>query len=130
MTGLSYIMKANVSRSTLIAAYMVAICADFLQICLFPFFSEGFISLLDDFSDVVVCLILSRLIGFHVAFLPSFLIKLIPVLESAPTWTLAVLIATRHRVAANDKPEVVDVQSSVENGTPEVIVKNDKPPKL
>src|SRR5215469_6608612 len=112
-------MKPNVSRTTLIAAYMIAICADFLQICLFPFFSEGFISLLDDFSDVFVCIILSRLIGFHIAFVPSFLIKLIPIVETAPTWTIAVLIATRHRVLGGDKPEVVDVQSSVESGTPE-----------
>ena len=123
-------MKPNVSRTTLIAAYMIAICADFLQICLFPFFSEGFISLLDDFSDVFVCIILSRLIGFHIAFVPSFLIKLIPIVETAPTWTIAVLIATRHRVLGGDKPEVVDVQSSVESGTPEVVVKSEQPPKL
>lgn len=123
-------MKANVSRSTLIAAYMVAICADFLQICLFSLFAEGIASPLDDFSDVVVCLMLSRLIGFHVAFLPSFLIKLIPLVDTVPTWTLAVLIATRHRVASDGKPEVVDVQSSVESGTPGAIVKNEQPPKL
>jgi len=123
-------MKANVSRSTLIAAYAIAISVDVMQICLFPLFSEGIASPLDDVSDVVVCLILSQLIGFHVAFLPTFFIKLIPVIEIAPTWTLAVIIATRHRVAANGKPEVVDVESSVENGTPEVVAKNEQPPKL
>ena len=123
-------MKANVSRSTLIAAYVIAICADFAQICLFSFFAEGIASPVDDFSDVVVCVILSRLIGFHVAFLPSFLIKLIPLVDTAPTWTLAVLIATRNRVAANDKPEVVDVESTVETGTPDAIAKTKPPPKL
>ncbi len=117
-------MKTNVSRSTVIAAWAIAICADFLQICLFPFFSEGFISLLDDFSDVVVCGVLSYLIGFHLAFLPSFLIKLIPVVESAPTWTLAVLIATRRLRT----PAVVDVPA-VESGKPEVIVENEQPTK-
>jgi hypothetical protein len=109
-------MKTNVSRSTLIAAYAIAICADLLQICLVPLFGEGIASPLDDFSDVAVCVILSWLIGFHVAFLPSFFIKLIPVVEIVPTWTLAVLIATRHRVAANDKPVV--------------IVEEEKPPKM
>ena len=122
-------MKPNVSRTTLVAAYMVAICADFAQICLFGFFAEGIVSPLDDFTDVVVCLILTRLIGFHVAYLPSFLIKLLPIVETAPTWTVAVLIATRHRVFARDNPGVVDVQSSVGNGTPEAIVKGERPPK-
>jgi hypothetical protein len=117
-------MKANVNRSTLIAAYAIAICADFLQICLFPLFSEGFISVLDDFSDVMVCGILTYLIGFHLAFLPSFLIKLIPVVESAPTWTLAVLIATRRMRG----PAVVDVPT-VDGVKPEVIVEREQPPK-
>jgi len=117
------IMKSNVSRTTLIAAYAVAICADAIQILLVPFFSEGFASPVDDFSDVVVCLILSRLIGFHIAFLPSFLIKLVPLVESVPTWTLAVLIATR-----NLRAPVVDVPSEVtkaDGGANE-----EKPPKM
>lgn len=117
-------MKAIVSRSALITAYAVAICADLLQICLVPFFSEGFASPFDDFSDVVVCLILSRLIGFHFAFLPSFLIKLVPLVESVPTWTLAVLIASRHLRAP-----VVDVPSEV-SSTPDVSANEEKPAKL
>jgi hypothetical protein len=116
-------MKSNVSRSTLFLAYAIAICADFIQICLMPLFSEGFISPFDDFSDVIVCLILCRLIGFHVAFLPSFFIKLIPVVEIAPTWTIAVLIATRnlHAPAANTTA-AVDVKA-------DVVVEDEKPPK-
>ncbi|MGH7979513.1 MAG: hypothetical protein ACREE6_09060, partial [Limisphaerales bacterium] len=96
-------MKANVSRSTLIGAYAIAICADFLQIFLFPLFWDGIVSPLDDATDVLVCATLSYFIGFHVAFLPSFLIKLIPFVESVPTWTLSVFIATRRRVVAGDK---------------------------
>jgi hypothetical protein len=108
-------MKASVSRPTLISAYAIAVCADLVQMCLVPLFSEGFASPFDDFSDVVVCLILTRLIGFHIAFLPSFFIKLVPVVEIAPTWTLAVIIATRHlRAPAADAPPVVDVPSTVE----------------
>lgn len=103
------LMKTNVSRTTLTAAYAVAICADFIQICLVPFYLEGFASPVDDFSDVVVCLILTRLIGFHFAFLPSFLIKLVPLVEGVPTWTLAVLIASRHLRTA----PVIDVPSEV-----------------
>ena len=115
-------MKANVSRSTLTAAYAVAICADLLQICLFPLFAAGFPDPLDDISDVVVCLILSRLIGFHIAFLPSFLMKVIPGVTIAPTWTLAVIIATR-----NLRAPVVDVPSEVR---PDVVVNEEQPQKI
>jgi hypothetical protein len=117
-------MKANVSRPTLIAAYAIAICADLIQICFAPFLSEGFILPFNDFSDVVVCVILSWLLGFHVAFLPSFFIKLVPVVEIAPTWTLAVLIASRHlRIKAVNGP-------SVDSGKPVVVTEDEKPPKL
>jgi hypothetical protein len=113
-------MKAYVSRPTLIAAYAIAICADLIQICLTPIMSEGFASPFNDFLDAVVCVILLWLIGFHVAFLPSFFIKLVPLVEIAPTWTLAVLIASRHMrtspVAGGEKPEVV--------------TEEEKPPKL
>lgn len=105
-------MKANVSRKNLIAAYAIAICADLIQISLVPLLSFDFP--LDGFIDVAVCVILSWLIGFHVAFLPSFFIKLIPLVEIAPTWTIAVLIASRRlRAPVVDVPPVVDVQASV-----------------
>lgn len=105
-------MKANVNRKTLIAAYAIAICADLIQIWLVPLLSFDFP--LDGFIDVVVCVLLTWLIGFHVAFLPSFFIKLIPLVEIAPTWTIAVLIASRRlRAPAVDVPPVVDVPSVV-----------------
>jgi hypothetical protein len=56
-----------------------------------------------------------------VAFLPSFLIKLIPLVEIAPTWTLAVFIATRRLRAP-----VVDVPGVVTEKPDE----DEKPPKI
>lgn len=117
-------MKANVSRSTLIAAYAIAICADLIQICLAPLMSEGFAFPPNDILDVVVCVILSWLIGFHVAFLPSFFIKLVPLVEIAPTWTLAVLIASRHLRTSPPNAPITG------NGKPEVVAEVEKPPKL
>ncbi|MGH8022632.1 MAG: hypothetical protein ACRED1_03560 [Limisphaerales bacterium] len=105
-------MKTNVSRKALVAAYAIALSADLIEICFFPLFSAGFAFPPDDVLDVVVCLILSRLIGFHLAFLPSFLIKIIPLVETAPTWTIAVLIASRHF-----RPTVVDVPSVIDAGS-------------
>ena len=119
-------MKANVKRSTLVLAFVIAIFADLLEMGLFPIFSEGFASPASDFVDVVVCIILTLLIGWHIAFIPSFLIKVIPVVDMAPTWTLAVLIASRHRQASetsdvppppiigSQKPAVLDVKAVVE----------------
>lgn len=105
-------MKTNVSRKALAAAYAIAISADLIEICFFPLFSEGFAFPPDDVLDVAVCLILSRLIGFHLAFLPSFLVKIIPLAETAPTWTIAVLIASRHvRSTVVDVPPVIDACS-------------------
>jgi hypothetical protein len=99
-------MKANVSRLALVAAYGIAICADLIEICLSPLFSEGIASPFDDILDTIVCVILSLLLGWHLAFVPSFAIKLIPLADIAPTWTIAVLIATRGRnPAAGHTPE-------------------------
>jgi hypothetical protein len=116
-------MKVNVKRSTVVAAYVVAIGADALEVGLAPMMSEGFISPLNNIVDVIACIILTLLLGWHIAFLPSFMIKLLPVVDFAPTWTLAVLIATRGRVlddgvsppiTGNPKSGVVDVEATVE----------------
>ena len=117
-------MKANIRRSNLYAAYAVAVCADLLQICLFPIFSEGAASPFDDFLDGAVCITLTLLVGWHIAFLPSFMVKLIPLGDFAPTWTIALLIATRHRRA----PVVIDVPN-MENQNPEMKSIGDAGPK-
>lgn len=85
------------TRKRIWLARAIAIVADGVQIGLFPLFSEGFISPLDDAFDVAVCLVLTLLVGWHWAFLPSVAVKLAPILDEAPTWTLAVFIATRKR---------------------------------
>jgi hypothetical protein len=86
-------------RSTSIAriraARAVAICADLIQIG-FPFiFGEGFLSPFQDVLDVVVCLTMIALVGWHWAFAPTFLVELVPFGDLAPTWTIAVFVATR-----------------------------------
>jgi len=85
------------TRRRLWLARGVAVSADALQLFLFPLFAEGLISPFDDALDLGVSLLLSGLIGWHWAFVPSILVKVIPFADEAPTWTLAVLFATRHR---------------------------------
>ncbi len=85
-------------------AFAVALTADALQWVLLPLVWAGAVSPVDDLIDVVVAVALTWLIGWHFAFLPSFLTKLIPVVDFVPTWTLAVWVASRGRKAPREVP--------------------------
>jgi hypothetical protein len=76
-------------------ALAIAILADAVQIVFFPMFVEGVFSPLDDLLDIAVAWMLTRLLGWHWAFLPSFVAKVVPGVDLVPTWTMAVLVATR-----------------------------------
>jgi hypothetical protein len=71
-------------------AMIVAMIADALQIAVFPLFVEGAASPADDILDVGVGAVLLYLLGWHWEFLPSFMGKLVPGMDLAPFWTLAV----------------------------------------
>jgi hypothetical protein len=79
------------------AAFIVALVADLLQIGLFPLFIEGALSPLDAALDVTVGATLIWLLGFHWAFVPGFIAEALPVADLVPTWTGAVLLASRAR---------------------------------
>lgn len=85
------------TRRRVFAARAIAIAADFLQIVVFPLFSEGGMSPADAALDVAVAGALSALVGWHWAFLPSFVAELVPFVDLVPTWTVAVFIVTRPR---------------------------------
>jgi hypothetical protein len=78
----------------------LALVVDAVQVLLVPIFAPGLISPVNDGLDVVIGLILVRLVGWHWAFLPSFLAELVPGLDLFPSWTTAVWFATRGRPAA------------------------------
>ncbi len=78
-------------------ARAVAVAADVLQMGLFPAFLEGLASPFEAALDMVVCAVLTWLVGWHIAFLPSFLVEGLPFVDLAPTWTIAILIATRKK---------------------------------
>lgn len=86
-------------------ALAIAILADALQIVFFPMFVEGAFSPLDDLLDIVVAWMLIRLLGWHWAFLPSFVAKLLPGADLVPTWTMAVLVATRKTTSEQRRVE-------------------------
>ena len=67
------------------------------RIALLPLVLGGVVSPVDDAIDIATAVILSGLLGFRWAFLPTFLAELIPFVDLAPSWTLAVLITTRSK---------------------------------
>ena len=82
----------------------IAVIADVVQIALMPLVAEGIASPINDVIDVIVAGILILLVGWHIAFIPSFLIKMLPFADLAPTWTIAALIATRGKIPEKSLP--------------------------
>jgi len=100
-------LVVNNPRRTALA---IAVMADALQIVLFPLFGEGGLSPLNDALDVVVAWLMIRLLGWHWAFVPSFIAELVPGLDLVPTWTIAVLFVTRDfaEVAKASEPPTIE----------------------
>lgn len=89
-------------------AWVVAIVADALQIVAFPFFAEGGLSPADTVLDIATGAVLTKLLGWHWAFLPTLAAELIPGLDLFPTWTAAVFFVTRQRVrSTSQEPEIL-----------------------
>jgi len=91
-------------------ALAIAVLADAVQIVFFPMFVQGALSPLDDLLDLAVAWMLIRLLGWHWAFLPSLVAKIVPGLDLVPTWTMAVLVATREapREQAKIEPPIIE----------------------
>jgi len=92
-------------RSEHRAAWALAVGADALQIAVFPLFAAGGLSPADAALDLAVGALLTRLLGWHWAFLPSLLAELMPGFDLFPTWTAAVYFVTRSHVQTGD-PEI------------------------
>ncbi len=85
--------KSNQTRDRV--AMAVAIVLDLLQIGFSPAFAGGFIFPWVDILDGLAFLFFWRLLGWHFALLPGFAFKLIPIVDLAPTWTIAVALTIR-----------------------------------
>jgi hypothetical protein len=79
------------------AAWILAMVTDAIQWIVWPLFVAGAASPVVDVLDVLVAFVLIRLLGWHWAFLPTFVAELIPGVDLVPTWTAAVFLATRGR---------------------------------
>ncbi|HEX2568600.1 MAG TPA: hypothetical protein VH877_03505 [Polyangia bacterium] len=88
------------TRRQVWTARAVAMSVDALQLALVPLFGEGVASPANVAIDCLLFGFLVWYLGFHVAFLPSFVAEEVPLLNLAPSWTAAVLLATRKTAAA------------------------------
>lgn len=87
-------------------AWSIAIAADALQIGLFPLFAAGGVSPADSALDLIVAVALTKILGWHWAFLPSVMAELLPGFDLFPTWTAAVYFVTRQDVK-DGEPEIL-----------------------
>jgi hypothetical protein len=87
------------TRGRIFFALAIAAGADGLQLLLGPL---GW-AFIDQAVDLLAMILISWLIGFHILFLPTFVVELVPVLEDLPTWTActAAVIGLRKREQNN-----------------------------
>ena len=87
--------KPPLSRTRIRLAWAIALAVDAIQI---PATAAGPVGWFIDVGlDLITMAVMWAMLGFHWAFLPSFLTEWIPYLNLAPFWTLAVALATRGR---------------------------------
>lgn len=79
-------------RRILIARF-IAVAVDLAQFALLP----AELTPLNNVVDVLTGIAMLSLVGWHWAFLPTFLAELVPFVDLVPSWTLAVMFATRGR---------------------------------
>jgi hypothetical protein len=123
-----FTMREDLTVSQVRAGRTVAVLADLLQVVLLPVFLPAAVPPLNDVIDVVVALVLVRLLGWHWAFLPAFLVEAVPFAELAPTWTAAVFLATRGRGVPEAPPDVV-VEPRPPQPAPRALPADVQPPR-
>ena len=72
----------------------------------FPSLRQRRLSPADDLIDIIVGVSLTRLLGWHWAFLPAFAAELVPGMDLLPTWTAAVFFISRD-LATTREPEII-----------------------
>ena len=115
-------MRRDVSPLRLKTAWVVAVGTDALQVFIFPATVEGVFSPVTVALDFIAMAVLSTLVGWHWAFLPSIIVELIPGLDLAPTWTIALAIATR---GLNTQVPVSGLPTDVSRTSPKDVTPTD-----
>jgi hypothetical protein len=80
-----------VTPRRILIARLIAVGVDLAQFALLP----AELTPLNNVVDLLTGLAMLVLVGWHWAFLPTFLAELVPFVDLVPSWTLAVMFATR-----------------------------------
>jgi len=86
----------------ILIARVLALVVDLAQYALLP----AALTPLNSAIDTVTALVMIALLGWHWAFLPTFLTELVPFVDLVPTWTIAVFLATRGQDVTPGAPRV------------------------
>ena len=98
------------SRDRVLAARIIAVVADAVQFGLMPLFAGGAPEVFDAVLDAAVAAAMVALLGWHWAFLPAFAVELLPGIDLAPTWTIAVFFVTRNAGPSGAPPTRVTLE--------------------
>jgi hypothetical protein len=101
----------------------LAVFVDLAQVALLP----AELTPLNNGIDVATGIAMVALVGWHWAFLPTFLAEMIPFVDLVPSWTLAVMIATRGRIA--DAPPTVVVEPPPPDSPPPALPPGGQAPR-
>jgi hypothetical protein len=93
--------KPQLTKERIRAAYIVAIVADVIQIPITAMESTLLGAAVGEAAacvlDVVVVAIMTKLLGFHWMFLPTFAVETIPFVSVLPSWVGCVAFVTWQR---------------------------------
>jgi hypothetical protein len=102
----------RLTRSSIRTAYVLAVTVDIAQFLLGPFGWAG----VDEVLDAAAMIAMTRLLGFHPLFLPTFVLEFVPFTDMLPTWTGCVMLVARARrrqgYVADDSEPAIDVKAS------------------
>jgi hypothetical protein len=102
----------RLTRSGIRTAYALAVTVDIAQFVLGPFGWAG----VDEVLDAAAMIAMTRLLGFHPLFLPTFVLELVPFTDMLPTWTGCVMLVVRARrrqgYVSEDSEPAIDVKAS------------------
>ena len=94
-----------VTRRRRAVAFSIALCADVVQLVLWPAFAGGAASPFDDALDAAVALALWLTLGFSPRLAFAFALELVPGADLFPTWTAVVAsIPVHEEPVAAPKP--------------------------
>jgi len=102
----------RLTRTSIRTAYALAATVDVAQFLLGPLGWAG----ADEVLDATAMVAMTRLLGFHPLFLPTFVLEFVPFTDMLPTWTGCVMLVVRARrrqgYVSEDSEPAIDVKAS------------------